>query len=314
VLAQRAPTGSLQLAFEAGADDLVILPKHPEQLLCAIENVIARRGAATVVRPAPVAPLICVLGPKGGAGKTLVAANLAVPLARRGQRVVLVDLDLQFGDLALAMGVRPELTIYQLVEAGLPYSHHKLDRHLMRHPSGARVLVGPTRPEYASSITVERLRDIYASLRTMCDIVIVDTPPAFTPQVLTTIDASSAACMVAALDSLSLKNTKLGLETLDLVGYPPENISLVLNRADSRVGITPDEVYAIVGRAPDVEIPSDREIPRAVNEGNPIVLARKRSAAAKAFEKLADLHTSPLVEDIFAQLEADPALLARIAS
>jgi pilus assembly protein CpaE len=98
------------------------------------------------------------------------------------------------------------------------------------------------------------------------------------------------------------------------MGYPRENISLVLNRADSRVGITPDEVCAIVGRVPDVEIPSNREIPRAVNEGNPIVLARKRSAAAKAFEKLADLHTSPPVEDIFAQLEADPALLARIPS
>ena len=133
----------------------------------------------------------------------------------------------------------------------------------MRHPSGVRVLVGPTRPDHASAITVEYLRDIYASLRTMSDAVIVDTPPGFTPEVIATIDVSTSACMVGMLDSLSLKNTKLGLETLDLMGYAPENVALVLNRADSRVGITPDDVSTIVGRTPDVEIPSDREIPRS---------------------------------------------------
>jgi pilus assembly protein CpaE len=90
------------------------------------------------------------------------------------------------------------------------------------------------------------------------------------------------------LDSLSLKNTKLGLETLDLMGYDGEHVSLVLNRADSRVGITPDDVSTIVGRGPDVSIPSDREIPRSVNEGTPIVAARQSSGAAKAFRSLAD--------------------------
>jgi pilus assembly protein CpaE len=94
--------------------------------------------------------------------------------------------------------------------------------------------------------------------------------------------------MVGMLDSLSLKNTKLGIETLDLMGYDTESVSLVLNRADSRVGITPDDVSTIVGRAPDVSIPSDREIPRSINEGTPIVAARQSSGAAKAFRMLAD--------------------------
>jgi pilus assembly protein CpaE len=94
--------------------------------------------------------------------------------------------------------------------------------------------------------------------------------------------------MVGMLDSLSLKNTKLGLETLDLMGYDGESVTLVLNRADSRVGITPDDVSMIVGRGPDVSIPSDREIPRSVNEGTPIVAARPGSGAAKAFRILAD--------------------------
>jgi pilus assembly protein CpaE len=124
----------------------------------------------------------------------------------------------------------------------------------------------------------------------MCDIVIVDTPPGFTPEVIATIDVSTSACMIGMLDSLSLKNTKLGIETLDLMGYPPENIALILNRADSRVGITHEDVSAIIGRAPDVLVPSDREIPRSVNEGTPIVASRERSDAAKAFLKLADMY------------------------
>jgi pilus assembly protein CpaE len=93
--------------------------------------------------------------------------------------------------------------------------------------------------------------------------------------------------MVGMLDSLSLKNTKVGLETLELMGYDHDRITLVLNRADSRVGITTDDVRAIVGRPPDILIPSDREIPRSVNEATPIVSARSRSEAARAFRTLA---------------------------
>jgi pilus assembly protein CpaE len=161
-----------------------------------------------------------------------------------------------------------------------------------------KVLVGPTRPDHASVISIDFLREVYASLRTMCDIVIVDTPPGFTPEVIATIDVSTSACIVGMLDSLSLKNTKLGIETLELMGYPPENVSLILNRADSRVGITHDDVTAIIGRRPDVLIPSDREIPRSVNEGTPIVASRERSEAARAFQQLADLYTKKPVSRV----------------
>jgi pilus assembly protein CpaE len=178
--------------------------------------------------------------------------------------------------------------MYDLMKAGAPFDHEKLDRHLIRHSSGVKVLIAPTRPDQASAVSIEFLRDIYASLRTMCDAVIVDTPPGFTPEVIATIDVSSEICMVGMLDSLSLKNTKLGLETLDLMGYDTEHVSLVLNRADSRVGITPDDVSTIVGRGPDVSVPSDREIPRSVNEGTPIVASKQTSGAAKAFRSLAD--------------------------
>jgi pilus assembly protein CpaE len=287
VLSEASPNGFLRQAFEAGADDVITLPQSAEQVAFALQKVIARRKGLALPGRA-TAPLIAVLGPKGGTGKTLVATNLAVALAQRDANVVLVDLDLQFGDIGLALGLSPERTMYDLMKAGPPFDHEKLDRHLIKHSSGVQVLIAPTRPDQASAVSIDFLRDIYASLRTMTDAVVVDTPPGFTPEVIATIDVSTDICMVGMLDSLSLKNTKLGLETLDLMGYEDERVSLVLNRADSRVGITPDDVSTIVGRAPDVSIPSDREIPRSVNEGTPIVAARQSSGAAKAFRTLAD--------------------------
>jgi pilus assembly protein CpaE len=231
-----------------------------------------------------------VLGPKGGTGKTLTSCNLAVSLASNGQKVVLVDLDLQFGDVGLSLGLVPEKTIYDLAKAGGSIDGEKVDAYLMPHPSGVRVLMAPTRPDQAGAIRVEFLRDVYAALRASSDYVIVDTPPGFTPEVIASIDSSSHICMVGMLDSLSLKNTKLGLETLELMGYEHERVRLLLNRADSRVGIGSDEVVAIVGRPPDVMVPSDRDVPLSVNEGAPIVLSRGRSDAARAFRSLAGLY------------------------
>src|SRR5215831_2698423 len=287
VMSEASPNCFLRQAFEAGADDVITFPQTSEQVAFTLQKVIARRKGLAVPGKA-AAPLIAVLGPKGGTGKTLIATNLAVALAQRDANVVLVDLDLQFGDIGLALGLSPERTMYDLMRAGPPFDHEKIDRHLVRHSSGVKVLIAPTRPDQASAVSIDYLREIYASLRTMCDAVIVDTPPGFTPEVIATIDVSGEICMVGMLDSLSLKNTKLGLETLDLMGYDTERVTLVLNRADSRVGITPEDVTTIVGRAPDISIPSDREIPRSINEGTPIVAVRQQSGAAKAFRELAD--------------------------
>jgi pilus assembly protein CpaE len=93
--------------------------------------------------------------------------------------------------------------------------------------------------------------------------------------------------MVGTLDSHTLKNTKHGLETLSLMDYDPEKILLVLNRADTRVGISQHDVVAVLGSEPNVFIPSDREIPRSVNEGIPIILSRPQSFAASSFHELA---------------------------
>jgi pilus assembly protein CpaE len=110
-----------------------------------------------------------------------------------------------------------------------------------------------------------------------------------TPEGIAAVDASTEACLVSMLDSPSLKNTKLGLETLELMDYPGR-VRLLLNRADSNVGISREDVLAIVGRAPDVLVPSDRGIVRSVNQGEPISLLQRRSDAARAFRVLAELY------------------------
>ena len=234
---------------------------------------------------------ICVLGPKGGTGKTLTSCNLAAALAITGHKVMVIDLDLQFGDVALCLGLPPEKTIYDLAVSGGSLDEDKLADYVMTHDTGVDILLAPARPDQASAITIELLRDVLVIARQKYDFVIADTPPGFTAEVIATIDASSDLVMVGTLDSLSLKNTKLGLETLQLMDYDPKKIQLVLNRADTRVGISQHDVVSILGSEPDVFIPSDREIPRAVNEGIPIVLSRPQSFAAAAFHDLASLFT-----------------------
>jgi len=290
VMTVGSPNGFVRRVFEAGADDIITLPESPERVAFTLEKAIARRHGAAIASGEALGAMICVLGPKGGTGKTLTATNLVAALGSRGERAIIVDLDLQFGDVGLALGIRPDKTLYDLERSGGSLDAEKLDAYLIRHPSGARALLAPTRPDQASAVSVDFLRDVFTTLRTMSDFVIVDTPPGFTPEVIAAIDASSHICMVGMLDSLSLKNTKLGLETLDLMGYNPERVLMLLNRADTRVGITREEVDAIIGTTPSIYVPSDRQVPISVNDGVPIVMSDERSDAAASFRMLADLY------------------------
>ncbi|MDP9262387.1 MAG: AAA family ATPase [Actinomycetota bacterium] len=301
VLVEGSPEGFVRRAFEAGADDLVELPAKSDEVRFAFEKALARKAGSAGPAAAGAGQMVVILGPKGGTGKTLTAVNLGVALADKGKHVALVDLDLQFGDLGLALGLRPERTLHDLARSGGSLDVAKLDNYLATHSSGVRVLMAPTRPDQASGVNTALLRDVYTVLASTYDFIIIDTPPGFTPEVIAAIDRSTYVCAVTMLDSLSLKNTKLGLETLDLMGYDASRVSLVLNRADTKVGITPGDVVAIIGREPDVLVPSDREIPRSVNDGKPITSSKPSSRPAAAFRALAERYLRA----------AEPALASR---
>lgn len=272
--------------FAAGVDDMLVLPVAPDEALFTLQKAVARR-AGTEGGGFSEAPLICVFGPKGGTGKTVTATSLAVALAQIGRSVALVDLDLQFGDVGLCLGVPPETTIFDLIQAGGSLDEEKLNGFMPVHSSGVRLLLAPRLPDQAEVVSVEFLHTLYATLRRMVEYVVVDTPPGFTAEVIATIDDATTVCAVGTLDLLSLKDTGIGLDTLDLMGFPHENIKLILNRAGSLVGITEEQVRSHWRREPHIRVPSDREIVRAVNAGLSILVTKPQSEAAEAFRELA---------------------------
>ena len=288
ILLDGSPNGFVRRAFESGADDLVPVPATSEVIRFALEKALARKAGSAGTSAVGSGRMIVVLGTKGGTGKTVTSSNLTVALALEGKSSVLVDLDLQFGDVGLALGLAPTKTIYDLATSGGTLDADKVDSFIARHPSGARALLAPLRPDQAAAISTDFLREVFEILRSQFDFVIVDTPPAFSPEVITAVDASSHLCMVGMLDALSLKDTKIGLETLEEMGYDPRAITLVLNRADSSVGITQLDVEQLLGRAPDVLVGSDRAIPRALTNGQPITLAEPKSKAARSYAALAE--------------------------
>jgi pilus assembly protein CpaE len=298
LLCPSGTNGFVNEAFVAGADDIVALPQNGDvesaaatsrQVMFSVEKAVARkRGSESSTKQ--LGTMITVMGLKGGSGKTLTASNLAVALADAGNRVTMVDLDLQFGDVGLALGLNPERTVFDLVSSGGALDAEKLEDFLAVHPSGARALLAPARPDQAGVVTSDFLRDVYAVMREENDFVVVDTPPSFTPEVIAAVDSSSEICMVAMLDSLSLKNAKLGMETLERMKFDMDKVRLVLNRADTDVGIGREDVTAIMGTEPNVLVPSDRGVTRSINRGEPIVLENRRSDAAKAFQGLAQMY------------------------
>ena len=226
MLAQASPNGFLRRAFESGATDVVSFPQSHDQLRFSMTKALARRSQIDADRSDRHSSFICVLGPKGGTGKTLTSCNLAIALAEMGQQVLIIDLDLQFGDVALCLGASPEKTMYDLILSGGSLDLEKLQAYVVVHPSGVTRSSRPSRPDQASVVTPDFLRDVYAIARAHYDFIVVDTPPGFTAEVIAAIDTSSDLVMVGMLDSLSLKNTKLGLETLQLMDYDRTKSSL----------------------------------------------------------------------------------------
>src|SRR6476620_5672100 len=241
--------------------------------------------------------IVTVFSPKGGTGKTVIATNLAAACAKyEGRKTLLLDLDLQFGDAAIMLGVDPEKTIYDLVVAPGELDSEKLAGYTTKHACGLEVLPAPLRPEDAELVTEAKLGRLLEVARESFDVIVVDTSPFFHGPMLATLDRTDELLLLAGLDVPTLKNVRLSLQTLELLSFPPDRIKLVLNRANSKVGMKPKEVESALEREIGFEIPSDRIVPLAVNRGNPAVLAEPKAALSKAIRAMAkDLVASQAV-------------------
>src|SRR5205814_1103785 len=299
LIAPELSTELFRQALRAGIRDVLPAPVDTTQLSEAVRRVVGSLSSSRVPAPGYVEPVgelghvVTVFSTKGGAGKSVIAANLAVVLARRSTRpVVLVDADLQFGDVAVMLKLAPQHTIVDAVGSIDRLDASLLQNLLVRHePSGVFVLPAPLEPAFADQIGADEMVRIVEMLRTFADYVVVDTPAYFNDVVLGLIEVSDDVLLVAGMDIPNIKNVKIGLQTLRLLNTPMSKLRLVLNRANSKVKLDVGEVERTLQVKADCLIPSDVVVPQSVNKGTPVVLDAPKSGVARSIEQLADLFT-----------------------
>jgi pilus assembly protein CpaE len=290
LLASGEASALLEQALEADVSDVLLLPQMTENVVFSIRK--ASHSGRRTVGAGSHAPrrgrIVTVFSPKGGTGKTVTATNLACTFAKyESKNTLLLDLDLQFGDAAIMLGLEPEKTIYDLVVAPGELDSEKLAGYTTRHPSGLDILPAPLRPEDAELVTEAKLARLLEVARESYDVIVVDTSPFFHGPMLATLDRTDELLLVCGLDVPTLKNVRLSLQTLELLAFPQNRIRVVLNRANSKVGMKPGEVEGALEVKVRFELPSDGKVPLAVNRGTPIVLADDKADFSRAMREMA---------------------------
>jgi pilus assembly protein CpaE len=287
LLASVESAALLEEALEADVTDVLLLPQLAENVVFAIRKAshAGRRAQAAVGRKGRI---VTVFSPKGGTGKTVTATNVAASLAKQHHcRTLLLDLDLQFGDAAIMLGLEPEKTIHDLVVAPGELDSEKLAGYTTQHPCGLDILPAPLRPEDAELVTEAKLARLLEVARESYDVIVVDTSPFFHGPMLATLDRTDELLLLCALDVPTLKNVRLSLQTFELLSFPPDRIRLVLRRTSTKVGMSPKEVEGALDRKITFEVPADGAVALAVNRGNPLVLSDPKTDFARSISTIA---------------------------
>ncbi len=301
----------LQQALRAGVRDALSLDTDDAALRQAIERVgdsLVSTRTAPGTGPVELGRVIVTFSTKGGVGKSITATNLAVALATRSaKQVAIVDGDLQFGDVAVLLGIPPTHTTVDAAAAIDQADASMMDSFLATHAStGLRVLPAPVEPSAADSISPEQMLGIVRMLRSTCGFVIVDMPPHFDDVVLALLEEADDVLLVASMDIPSIKNLKVGIQTLGLLSLAGTKLRLVLNRANAKVNLDIADVERAIGLTVQFRIPSDIAVPQAVNRGVPVILDKPRSAAALALGLLADSFLGTEAQEAESATENEP--------
>jgi pilus assembly protein CpaE len=285
VLAEALRSGMREVVEERDLTGLGEAVKRARQVYRALTA-----GTGAAASEGPAGKLITVFSPKGGVGKTTLAVNLGIALAAKGQaKVCLVDLDLGFGDIAITLQLFPARTIADAVALESELDFQALEPLLTPHRNGIVALVAPVQPDAKDSIPPSLVSKILVILKHHFDYVIVDTSPAFDEHVLQAFDETDDLLLVATLDVPTLKNVKIAAETLDLLNFPNSRRRLILNRADDKVGLSPDKVESTLNMKIQASIPTSTEVANATNSGEPIMSSNPRHPVSQAVEALATL-------------------------
>ncbi len=292
----RLDTTIVTEAIRAGVRD-VIGDRDMTQLNASVKRSqrisreISAAGAEADADPVRRGRVVTVFSAKGGCGKTTVATSLATYLAVQGRgTVALVDLDLAFGDVCIAMQVTPKHSISDAVSMGDQIDEVGLLQLMEQHHSGVQILASPPTPELAEKVHESVVTEVLDVLASLYDYVIVDSPPAMDGPTLAAFDASDMITLLTTLDIPSLKNTKISLETLRALGFQEERLRLVLNRADSKVGLDPRDVVDALGLDVVGQLPSSRDIPASTNRGDVLVEKEPKHPFSTALASFAETH------------------------
>ena len=314
------PEAHLRDLLRTGALDLLQLPVHDKQLIESIERAIQVAGALraqvplTMAAPAPGWPVLgtqpkalgqvfTVASATGGCGKTFMATNLAYFLARHsGKRVCVVDLDLQFGEVSTALRLKPRYTIYDALqredndEADL--AEH-FEEYLVSHGTGVHVLAAPKDPSEADRVNPPDVIRVIDAARKHFDYVVVDTPSALTEIVLAAFENSERLFVMATLDLPSVRNLGVFLTTLEKLKVPTDNIRLILNKAESDVGIEVAQVEKLFPQGFEAVLPYAKEVSRSINLGMPVMAS---SPGAEVSRNMVPTMASLLPADLRARI------------
>jgi len=299
----------LRRSMLAGAREFLVKPFSSDELTASIRQVYTRERdkqsrmnampvmSGTPGGSAPAAEdgghegqVVAIFSPKGGVGRTTVAVNLAVAAATElGKSVVLMDGSFQFGDVGVLLNLNPKnKSIADLVpelEAG---ELESIDTFVINHSAGIRVLLAPPSPEMAELITPSGVKRVLEALRKNHDLVVVDCTSWFNETTLAILDAADVVLTMLSLEITSIKNMRLFLEVADQLGYEANKIKLVLNRADSSLGIRVADVESSIGRKVDHTIVSDgRSVVYALNRGVPFFLSNREAQVSQDILRLA---------------------------
>lgn len=291
IMSVQAENEYLKKAMLAGARDYIVKPFTNDELVDTIKRVYQmdkEKRAGIVSNIDSEGKIISFFGTKGGVGKTTIAVNTAVALRQRTKaQVVLVDLDLQFGDVAASMNIAPRQSIADLVQEDSDLDMELLETYLLPHkPTGVRVLCAPLKPEHSEMITQTHVEEILRILKENFQYVIVDTAGYFSDPVLTALEMSSLIFMVTALDLLAVKNTKLALhimESLNMLG----RTEIILNRADESMGMKTEDLERALGQKVRYTLHSNgRTAVSAINKGIPLILTHPNSNLGEGILKM----------------------------
>jgi pilus assembly protein CpaE len=250
----------------------------------------ASRTTTTPMQPqAPVdfsSRTITVLSPKGGVGKTSISTNLTVALAQHSpMEAVLVDLDLQFGDVSTVLDLKPTHTLQDAFDLGVR-DNLLLKTYLTVHPGGFYVLCGAESPAANDKVTGDQVAQLLRQLQDQFRYVIVDTAAGLDDATLAALECSDDAVMVTTMDVACLRSVQKEMELLGELGLLPGSRHLVVNFADKTSGLRIKDVEAVIGAPVDVVLPRSKEIPLASNRGVPLLISTKSGPFVKSIRLL----------------------------